>query len=36
MLKPMAAFIASGAITLGASAGDSGHRKWFLQLGRVF
>jgi NTE family protein len=25
-----------GPLFLGASAGDSGHRKWFFQLGRVF
>jgi NTE family protein len=27
---------AVGPIILGASIGDSGHRKWFFQLGRVF
>lgn len=27
---------ALGPVLLGASAGDSGHRKWFFQLGRVF
>ena len=27
---------AVGPLVLGASVGDSGHRKWFFQLGRVF
>ena len=27
---------ALGPVLIGASAGDSGHRKWFFQLGRVF
>jgi NTE family protein len=27
---------AVGPLILGASIGDSGHRKWFFQLGRVF
>ena len=27
---------AVGPVILGASVGDSGHRKWFFQLGRVF
>jgi len=25
-----------GPMVLGGSIGDSGHRKWFFQLGRVF
>jgi len=25
-----------GPLFVGASAGDTGHRKWFFQLGRVF
>ncbi|MGA9800987.1 MAG: esterase, partial [Terriglobales bacterium] len=27
---------AVGPLVLGGSVGDSGHRKWFFQLGRVF
>ena len=27
---------AVGPLILGASVGDTGHRKWFFQLGRVF
>jgi NTE family protein len=27
---------AVGPLLIGASLGDSGHRKWFFQLGRVF
>jgi hypothetical protein len=25
-----------GPLFIGGSVGDSGHRKWFFQLGRVF
>jgi NTE family protein len=27
---------AVGPLVFGGSVGDSGHRKWFFQLGRVF
>jgi len=27
---------AIGPLLIGASAGDTGHRKWFFQLGHVF